>query len=139
LNMCHPLTRQLVDAHDALLEAAKLDGIPFKAEAVSAAHLAVIESASLLDEAEPSTAAEAAYVEKRIEAIRKLTHALRQQHGAWLRAEHAQSEDEQGEMRLERTARVQAGEELDAIGISSLHELDDLVRLAKESSRGSRS
>ncbi len=133
LNVGDPVMRRLVDAYNSLLEAAKLPGAPFEAEAVNAALLALTESASLLGGDVPSTAEERAYVEKRTEALHKLTEALRHQHTAWLRAGRAADEAEKG---LERTARARAGEELDHIGVSSLNDLGELTRLTKASRDG---
>jgi hypothetical protein len=104
-----PPVRDLVDAYGALLDAAALPGVSLGPEAVAAAHLAVIECAELVGDRFPATSAEMEYVERRVEAIRALTVALR--------AAGSQ-----------KSARALAGEELDARGLSSLQELADLER-----------
>jgi hypothetical protein len=126
LNAGHPLTRDLVSAYEQLLEAADQPGAPFKSDAVSAAHLALTESATLVGEAGPTTAAEVEYVERRVAAIRGLATEM-QRHSQLVEEGRLDGQDE--ERLLQRTARALAGEELDATGLSSLRELDDLKRV----------
>ena len=97
-----------------------------------AAHAALLESASLLDGAAPGTAAERDYLEKRIAAIAELTEALKQERETWLATSQAQRDVQRADERLDRTARAEAREEVEAIlGESSLQELGDLTRQIK--------
>lgn len=133
LDVTDPLTRRLAGAYKALLEASTLPGAPLKVEAPRAGLTAVTEVGSLLGGRPPSTFAEREYVEKRTAAIERLTKTLRRRHEASLR----KPTDEESDAGLERKARVEASKELEKIGISSLHELDDLARVAEVSPSGS--
>ena len=86
LDVEHPLTARLAQAYGALLAEPEL---PFRTEAVSAAHMALIESATMLDGAPPATDAQTAYVEKRVAAIEGLTRAAAEARRAELEEEHA--------------------------------------------------
>lgn len=126
LNVAHPLTRDLVFAYQQLLAAAELPGAPLRNDAVSAAHLALTEAAILVGEAGSITAAEAEYLGRRISAIRDLATEL-ERHSRL--AEQGRLDERDAERSLQRAARRLAGEELDATGLSSLRELDDLKRV----------
>ena len=129
LDVAHPLTRRLAEAYDALVEAARLPGVPLEHDAVRAAHAALLESVSLLDGGVPSTEAERSYLEKRIAAIRELTSALQKEHETLGAAARARGDERKAETRLEKRARVEAREEVEAIlGESSVQELGDLTR-----------
>jgi hypothetical protein len=125
LSLDDPLQRDLVVAYRELLQVAEHPSAPFRPDALSAAHLALIEAATLVDTSGPPSAADVEYVERRVAAIRDLAAELRR---------HCQSiddgrRDEQREERsLQRTARALAREELDAAGMSSLRELEELRR-----------
>ena len=112
-----------------MLDAVRSPEIPYRAEALRAGHLALVESASLLHGSVPGDAAETAYLEKRVEAITALAQAVR---------DRAASDAEPQGDGLERLARAKAGEELDALGVSSLSELDDLARLLGPERRDAR-
>ena len=122
LDVTDPLTRRLADAYAALLAA--LPGAQLKPEAASAGLMAVTEVAVLLGGGSPSTAADAEYIGRRITAIEKLTESLRLQ-GEVSRRAAGNGRPADG---LERRARAEASEELEALGISLLHELDALSR-----------
>jgi hypothetical protein len=126
LNAAHPLTRDLVSAYEQLLEVADQRSAPFKSDAVSAAHLALTESAALIGDAGPTTASEVEYVERRVAAVRELAREM-QRHNRLVEEGCIDGLDE--ERSLQRTARALAGKELDAAGLSSLRELDDLKRV----------
>jgi hypothetical protein len=126
LDVSDPLVRRLAESHDALLKAAAEPGMLLHQDAVSAAHLALVESAALLAGRSPSTQFEREYLLNRVEAIAELTRAI-EEHDAVVRRELL--EDAEIESRLEREARARAGEELDATGLSSLQELKDLTAL----------
>jgi hypothetical protein len=132
LDASHPLTRDLVLAYEELLAVAELPDTPLAGDAASAAHLALTESAELVGERGPTTAAETEYLERRTRAIRELARELERN-----RREEATAVAEQrdADARLEREARMLAGEELDATGLTSLRELDELKR-ALEARRG---
>jgi hypothetical protein len=118
-----PVVRRLVEAYSSLLAATERPDVTVRAEAVTAAHLALIESASLLGGGAPTTPTETAYLERRIAAILELTGALER-----VDAGSAEIDEGETEMSLERAARTLAGEELDAGDLSSLRELRDLAR-----------
>ncbi len=80
LDIAHPATAALVDAYDELVTAAaQLGAVPsdHSVEALDAAHLALVEAATLLDGAVPTSPTEVAYVERRTAAIRGLTAGMR--------------------------------------------------------------
>lgn len=131
LDVSHPLTRALADAYEALLEQAARPPVAIAPEAVSAGHLAVVEVASLLDGSVPSGGAEAAYVEARTRALEALVRALDESAPADAEASEVEPPDEW----LERAARAMAGEELDALGLSSLSQLDELTKLVEPHAR----
>jgi fumarate reductase subunit D len=66
----------LVDAYTALVAALARPDVGVGADALDAAHLAMVESATLLDGASPSAPSEIDYVRRRTEAIRALTADL---------------------------------------------------------------
>jgi hypothetical protein len=126
LDVSDPLTRLLAEAYTSILEAP--EG-PSKLDAASAGLMAVTEVATLLAGQVPRTAADREYVQRRTAAIEKLTQSLcRQDEDA--RGTRTDGEDTQ----LERQARAAAGEELDALGLSSLTVLDALARQAEAAS-----
>jgi hypothetical protein len=116
LDVGHPSTARLAQAYGALLGEPDL---PFRTEAVSAAHMALIESATMLDGAPPATEAQTAYVEKRVAAIEGLTRAA--------------AEARQAELDEEQAVRAAAADELDGSGLSSLSDLGALTQLLRES------
>jgi hypothetical protein len=118
LDVGHPLTARLAEAYAALLAEPEL---PFRTEALSAAHMALIESATMLDGAPPATDVQAAYVEKRVAAIEALTQAA--------------TEARQAERAEEHAVRSAAADELDGSGLSSLSDLGALTQLLRESRR----
>lgn len=124
LNAAHPATAALVRAYADLL-VAMAPGTPLAGEAASAAHLALIESATLVGEEGPKTPEETAYVERRVSAIRGLVTELERHRGF----DSAALDERAIDRSLDRRARVLAGEELDAGGASSLRELEDLKRV----------
>jgi hypothetical protein len=132
LDVAHPLTARLAGAYGSLLETADAPDMPFRTEALSAAHMALIESATLLDGAPPSTPSQVAYVEKRVVAIEAFTRAAAAQR---LAEERAEQEAREAETAEEHAARAAAGEELDGIGLSSLSDLTSLTRLLRETPR----
>lgn len=131
LNVGHPLTQDLAEAYEALLAAVAGSTVPFRNEALYAAHLAVFESASLLAGDVPSTTAEATFLEKRIDAITTLTRAVGD-----FEAPEATVDAEREERALERAARARASEELESMGMSSLNELRELTSILKANERG---
>jgi hypothetical protein len=118
LDVEHPLTARLARAYGALLAEPDL---PYRTEALSAAHMALIESATMLDGAPPVTDAQLSYVEKRVTAIEALTQAAADARLAELEEEHA--------------LRAAASDELEASGLSSLSDLGALTQLLRESRR----
>ena len=112
LDVGHPLTARLAQAYGALLAEPEL---PFRTEAVSAAHMALIESATMLDGAPPATDAQTLYVEKRVAAIEGLNRAAADARRAELEEEHVAADD------------------LDGRGLSSLSDLGALTQLVRES------
>jgi hypothetical protein len=89
---------------------------------LSAAHLALVESATLVGAEGPATPAERAYVDRRVSAIRALVVELE-------RHRDEQVDEPDTERALDRQARALAGEELDSTGDSSLRELQELKRV----------
>jgi hypothetical protein len=81
----HPVTAALVAAYEQLLEVGALPGATGVAqEATVAAHLAVVEVATMLDGRPPGGVAEEEYVRQRTTAIERLGLALEREHQDWL-------------------------------------------------------
>jgi hypothetical protein len=136
-----PVTGKLVAAYGRLQEAATLPDVgPIAEEAVNAAHQALVEAATLLNGAAPSGAAEEEYVSSRARAVEKLAGALEQHHqlrAAMQAREELESADADRE--LERAARLQATEELDArLGPASLDRLSSLTQELEAGPSGDR-
>lgn len=128
LDVSSPETRRLADRYADLLASAGSVAGSDGASAAAAGHLAVTEVASLLHGAPPRAAAQVEYVERRTEAIRDLTEALRTS----LRRAAARAEAERAgqlEAAADEAARVTtAREELDSVGgLGSLEQLDALA------------
>jgi hypothetical protein len=119
LGVTDPLASALVKAYGELLTAA--DGALLGSDAAAAAHLSMIEVATLVGTSGPGTSAESEYVQRRIDAMQALTAELD-------RYGQAGAIDADADRKLERTARGLAGAELDATGSSSLRDLDELTR-----------
>jgi hypothetical protein len=125
LDASDPTTMALVDAYNACLKAAGEAGLPHGREAADAAHLALVEVASLLAGRQPLGAEETAYVKKRTSAIRGVTLQLKNAHRAWVESRmdaygHATASERQW-----ATAVTQAREELETT--SRLGSLDQLA------------
>lgn len=107
-------TMELVRAYEDLETFAGLPGSIYGGRALDAAHAALVEAASLLDGAPPRVAAQDAYLEKRTEAIVRLTRQLRDAHESWLAGQAATAAAE--DRRRERwvTAVTEARAELQA-------------------------
>ena len=124
LDTSHPITHALAAAYDGCLRAAAQPGVPQAAEAADAAHLAVVEVASLLAGGRPVAAAETAYVRKRTRAIQDVTLGLARAHRAWVAARMEASIHATPADRQRATAVTQAREELESTtGLGSLDRL----------------
>jgi len=124
LDASDPSVRSLVEAYAACRMAAAKPRIPHATDAIEAAHLAVVEVASLLGGGRPMAEAEVEYVRKRTQAIGKLTLRLQrvQRQGVESRLDvsihHTPAE------RGWATAVTEAREELEATtGLGSLDRL----------------
>jgi len=139
LDVSHPATRGLADAYAACLEAAALPGAPHAGEAADAAHLAVVEVASLLAGGQPVAAEEDEYIRKRTKAIRHLTLQLERAHRVWVEARmdasiHVTPTDRQwasavtrAREELESTTGLGSLDRLSGIGAALEREADDAV------------
>jgi hypothetical protein len=128
-----PATTGLVHAYQALFDAADQPGVLLADDARSAAHGAVVECASLLDGAPPSADAQVDYINKRTEAIQRLTKELTRQHARFQTAAHADAEATRRDAEARATAVTQARNELESADRSdSLHELDVLTAQFKD-------
>jgi hypothetical protein len=125
LGVADPVTQDLVTAYREVLATAALPGAPLASDAVTAAHLALTESAVLVGETGPATPAEVEYLQRRITAMRDLVEELER---------YMRDMDPGEDAKLERSARALAGEELDASGMSSVQDLDDLKRVLEAGS-----
>lgn len=133
LDASHPATRALVGAYSACLSVAAQPGISHANEAVNAAHLAMVEAASLLSGRRPGGTEETDYVRKRTRAIQAVTDQLEHTHRAWVESRmdigiHATPGDRQW-----ATAVIRAREELEST--TGLGSLDALAGLASSLER----
>jgi hypothetical protein len=92
-------------AHEDLVEAADLPGSVYSGRVLDAAHLALVEVATLLDGASPAGPAQDEYVAKRTDAIVALTRQLAGAHRRW-RDEQVASEAAEAERRQRWVAAV---------------------------------
>jgi hypothetical protein len=137
----HPVTGELVAAYGRLQDASKLPDLgPFADEAVAAAHQAMIEAATLLDGGAPTGTAEDEYVSQRARAVEKLAAALAHHHQLRAALEaNDELESAEAERQLERAARLQATEELDArLGPASLDRMSSLAQELEAGPSGDR-
>lgn len=140
LDVSSPSTRGLLRAHDALVEAAAAPGSVYSKRAIDAAHLALVEVATLLRGRLPDGSAQEAYVGKRTRAIEQLTGRLedadRRRRLARLAGEAAEAERERRRVAAVTMARDELQAE-DRFG--SLAQLDRLTtRLDREVVDGDR-
>ncbi len=132
LDIGHEATAALADAHSRLIEVAGADPGRVENRALEAAHLAVVEVATLLDGAAPVAPAEIAYVAERTQAIRDTASQLVRLQRIRSRSAAA-DEEETFEARARHAAALtQAREELSgAFGLGSIDQLQavqDLLR-----------
>ena len=131
-------TAELLRAYEALVEAAALPGSVYSGRALDAAHLALVEVATLLDGASPAGPAQDAYVAKRTNAIVALTDQLARAQDRW-RADQVASEAAEAARRQRWVAAVTvARDELQAEDrYGSLAQLERLtIRLTREAGDG---
>lgn len=127
-------TLALVRANEDLAAAAALPGSVYSGRALDAAHLAVVEVATLLKGAPPDGPVQEEYVARRTAAIEGLTRELLVAHQRWLE-ERAATEAEEADRRHRWVAAVtQARDELQAEDrMGSLAQLERVTtRLARE-------
>lgn len=126
LDVAHPATRSLAEAYETCLQAAQ-PGVPHADEAADAAHLAVVEVASLLRGGQPVTEEEVDYVRKRTKAIKHVTVQLVRAHRAWVEAQMDASIHITQVDRQRATAVTLAREELESTtGLGSLDRLSEV-------------
>jgi hypothetical protein len=131
-------TAQLLEGHVALVAAAALPGSVYSGRALDAAHLALVEVATLLDGAPPDGPAQDEYVARRTAAIAELTGRLTAAHRRW-RDDKLAGEAAEAERRQRWVAAVtQARDELQAEDrYGSLAQLERLTtRLGREADDG---
>jgi hypothetical protein len=131
-------TAVLLREHEALVDAAALPGSVYSGRALDAAHLALVEVATLLDGAPPDGPAQDEYVAKRTVAIAELTSRLDEAHRRW-RDEQLAGEAAEAARRQRWVAAVtQARDELQAEDrYGSLAQLERLTtRLTREADDG---
>ena len=128
LDISHPATSALVAAYTALLEAGGLPGSVYLGRAMEAAHLALVEAASLLGGTPPAGESQVQYVDKRTQAIETLTRGFHAAHRAWLDGQAAEAAREARRVRIRETAVTEAREELQAADrFGSLEQLGRLT------------
>jgi hypothetical protein len=127
-------TAELLRAHEALGEVTGLPGSVYSGRALDAAHLALVEVATLLAGAPPDGPAQDEYVARRTAALAALTRQLAEAHLRW-RADRAAEAAVEAERRGRWVAAVtQARDELQAEDrYGSLAQLERLTaRLSRE-------
>jgi len=125
LDASDPTVRSLADAYAACVAATTAPGLPYARDAAEAAHLAVVEVASLLGGGRPVADAEIDYVQKRTEAIGLLTRRLRRSHRRRVEARLDASIHRLPADHGRATALTEARVELEAAtGLSSLDRLE---------------
>ena len=136
LDASHPLTQALIEAYDTCLRIAGRPGMPHGAEAADAAHLAMVEVATLLDGGAPIAPADASYVRRRTQAIESVTHQFERKMRRLSQSSHVMLTPD-----LERaTAVALAREELESsTGLGSVDRLAEVqASLELEADDGSR-
>ena len=128
LDSSDPSVHALVGAYDACLKIATRPDAPRGRDAAEAAHLAMVEVASLLAGQRPVADAELEYVRKRTQAIGRLTLSLQRTQRGRVEARLDASIHQTPAQRHWATAVTEAREELDsATGLGSLDRLTDLA------------
>jgi len=131
-------TAELLRAHETLGEVAALPGSVYSGRALDAAHLAVVEVATLLAGAPPDGPTQDGYVAKRTAAIAALTRQLAAARVRWLDDQAAGAAAEAERRQRWVAAVTQARDELQAEDrFGSLAQLDRLTtRLTREAGDG---
>jgi len=125
LDASDPTVHALVDAYGACLGAATAPGLPYARDAAEAAHLAVVEVASLLGGGHPMADAEVEYVRKRTQAIGRLTLRLQRARRSRVEARLDADIHRTSPQQVWATALTEAREELEATGgLGSLDRLE---------------
>ena len=125
LDASDPTVRALIDAYGACVAAATAPGLPYARDAAEAAHLAVVEVASLLGGGRPMAEAEVEYVRKRTQAIGRLTLRLQRARRSRVEARLDASIHRTPPQQVWATALTEAREELESgSGLGSLDRLD---------------
>ena len=134
LDVSHPATAALAHAYEASLAALALPGVELGEPATEPAHLALVEVATLLAGVPPVGVAQVEYVDKRTQAIRRVSDEIERAHREWLEANGAAGPRTLRRREVWATAVTEAREEFEAgDGHSSL---EALGRLHRELARG---
>jgi hypothetical protein len=130
IDVSSPAVAALVGAYEALLSLAKRSGPELGDPAISAAHGALLEVASLLKGRSPTSERELAYVNQRAAAVAELVGALGE-----LSIGSASSHDDPSA--IDPDALIEAREELDQIApFNSVTRLEELIAQARTQRRG---
>jgi hypothetical protein len=127
LDVSDPDVTRLTSAYAALLPLRDEPRAPLAGPSVTAAHLALVEVATLLEGQPPSDDASRGYVRRRAEAIEGTTAQLRNGVAAALAADAAVSTPDDSAARIWAAARLRAREELEQVHrIGSVDQLASL-------------
>src|SRR5262245_7669601 len=130
LDVTDPEVTRLTSAYAALLPLREEPRAPLAGPAVTAAHLALIEVATLLEGQRPSEDASRGYVRRRAEAIERTTAQLRDGVAAALAADAAVATPDDSAARIWAAARLRAREDLEQV-----HRIGSVDQLASLSER----
>lgn len=130
INVSSPTPAALIDAYEELLKLTNRSGREIADPAISAAHGALLEVASLLKSRAPTSEREVGYVDKRAAAIAELAGALRE----LSTGSEAAIADALG---VDPDVLVEAREEVDRMGpFNSVTRLEELIAEARIQRRG---
>jgi len=130
LDVTDPEVARLTSAYAALLPLREEPRAPLAGPAVTAAHLALMEVATLLEGQPPSDDAGRGYVRRRAEAIERTTGRLRDGIAAALAADAAVTAPDDSAARIWAAARLRAREDLEQV-----HRIGSVDQLASLSER----
>jgi len=130
LDVTDPEVTRLTSAYAGLLPLRDDARAPLAGPAVTAAHLALMEVATLLEGQPPSDEASRGYVRRRAEAIERTTAQLRDGVAAALAAEAAVAAPDDSAERIWAAARLKAREDLEVV-----HRIGSVDQLASLSER----
>jgi hypothetical protein len=135
LDLALPSVARLAEAYRRVLDQAGRPGVALGTEAAEAAHLAMVEVATLFDGSPPGPAG-VAYVDKRLAALADLEVALVREHGIWEAQQEVAARSAAADEHQILETRVATHERLESAGRNSLDDIAQLIGRAPDDQAG---